>query len=67
VSGQSRYRFFALLVQGIPRMIKLTDTDIREDAQATTGDAEKMAVITQLGKAVIPDLDYIESLLVKVP
>ena len=66
VSGQSRYRFFAILVQGIPRMVKLSDNDIREDVQATTGVAERMSVITQLGKAVIPDLDYLESLLIKV-
>ncbi len=66
VSGKSRYKFFAVLVQGIPRMIKLTSAEVREDAQAVTGEAEEMAVITQLGKAVIPNLDYLESLLVKI-
>ena len=65
-TGQSRYKFFALLVQGIPRMIKLTEAEVREDKQSSKGVAEKMAVITQLGKAVIPDLDYLESLLVKL-
>lgn len=61
-SGQSRFKFFAVLVQGIPRMVKLTEMEVREDKQAATGDAEQMAVITQLGKAVIPNLDYLEGL-----
>lgn len=66
VSGQSNYRFFAVLVQGIPRMIKLTDSEIREDKQAVMGQAEQMAVITQLGKAIIPDLNYLESLVSRI-
>ncbi len=66
VTGQSRHQFFALLIQGIPRMIKLTDKEIREDNQVSLGQAEKMAVITQLGKAVVPDLEYLESLLKKL-
>lgn len=67
VSDQSKYRFYAIRVQGIPRMVKLTETEVREDKQTSTGQAEKMAVITQLGKAVIPDLDYLESLLQRLP
>lgn len=66
VNGQSSYRFFALVVQGIPKMIKLTEAEIREDKQATVGQAEQMAVITQLGKAIIPNLNYLESLLSRV-
>lgn len=66
VSEQSRQRFFGLLVQGIPRMVRLGDTDLREDSQASTAEAEQMAVITQLGKASIPDLDYLESLVARV-
>ncbi|WP_320824165.1 chemotaxis protein CheW [Reinekea sp.] len=66
VSGQSRFKYFAILVQGIPRMIKLTEGDVREDEQVIVGQGEKMAVVTQLGKAVIPDLDYLETLLGKL-
>lgn len=62
VNAGAKRRFFALLVQGIPRMIKLSDAEIREDSQAVKGQAEQMAVITQLGKAVIPDMDYLETL-----
>ncbi|MDN3650652.1 chemotaxis protein CheW [Reinekea marina] len=58
--------YFAIMVQGIPRMIKLTDNEIREDKQTTIGQAESMAVITQLGKAIIPNIDYLESLAAKV-
>jgi chemosensory pili system protein ChpC len=67
VSDQSRYRFYAVVVQGIPRMIKLTEAEVREDKQAVVGPAEKMAVITALGKAIIPDLDYLESLIASLP
>ncbi|MEJ2041756.1 MAG: chemotaxis protein CheW [Reinekea sp.] len=66
IGNRTRYHFFAVLVQGIPRMMKLTDMEVREDVQASVGEAEKMAVITQLGKAVIPNLDYLESLLAKL-
>lgn len=66
VTGQSGYRFFALLVQGIPRMIRLTDQEVREDKNTGTSQAEEMAVITQLGKAMIPNMQYLESLLVKI-
>ncbi|MFT4675700.1 MAG: chemosensory pili system protein ChpC [Reinekea sp.] len=65
-SGQSRFKYFAILVQGIPRMLKLTEADVQEDKLASLGHGEKMAVITQLGKAVIPDLDYLEALLDKL-
>lgn len=65
-TGQSRFAFFAVLVQGIPRMIKLTDNEVREDKQASRGDAEQMAIITQLGKAVIPDLNYLEALIARL-
>lgn len=66
VGENSNLHFFGLLVQGIPRMIKLTENEVREDKQTATGAAEKMAVITQLGKAVIPDMDYLESLVARL-
>lgn len=62
-TGQSALEFFALLVQGIPRILKLSAAEIREDEQAPVGEAEQMAVITQLGKAVIPNLNHLEGLL----
>lgn len=65
-SGQSHFKYFAILVQGIPRMIKLTEADVQEDTLVSLGQGEKMAVLTQLGTAVIPDLDYLEALLAKL-
>lgn len=62
VNASAKRRFFAMIVQGIPRMIKLSDAEVREDTQAVKGQAEQMSVITQLGKAVIPDIDYLETL-----
>jgi chemosensory pili system protein ChpC len=66
IGDKGKRKFFALLVQGIPRMIKLSDNEVREDKQASIGQAESMAVITQLGKAVIPNLDYLEALAEKI-
>ncbi len=66
VTGQTKYKFFAVVVQGIPRMVKLTDHEVREDKQTSVGQAEKMAVITQLGKAIIPDVEYLESLVSRI-
>jgi len=39
---------------------------VQEDKLASLGQGERMAVITQLGKAVIPDMDYLEALLDKL-
>lgn len=66
VSHKSRRQFFGLLVQGIPRQIKVGDSDVREDSQATLAEAESMGVITQLGKASIPNLDFLEGLVARV-
>ncbi|MFQ3229053.1 chemotaxis protein CheW [Reinekea sp.] len=66
IGGEQGRKFFAIMLQGIPRMIKLTENEIREDKQTSIGQAEKMAVLTQLGKAIIPDLEYLESLASKV-
>ncbi|WP_157954216.1 chemotaxis protein CheW [Saccharospirillum mangrovi] len=54
--------FWALRIQGIPRLLRLSDAEVREDSLARCTRAERLAVITQLGKASIPDLDYLESL-----
>lgn len=59
----SELRFYGVRIQGIPRLLKLNDAEVREDSLARIGAAERMAVITQLGKASIPDLDYLEQLI----
>ncbi|PTY38340.1 hypothetical protein BGP77_16350 [Saccharospirillum sp. MSK14-1] len=63
VSEQTEPRFFAVRIQGIPRLLRLSDAEVREDSLAHRAPLERMAVITQLGKASIPDLDALERLL----
>ncbi|AJQ93480.1 chemotaxis protein CheW [Gynuella sunshinyii] len=61
----NRLPFFAVVVQGIPRMVRVGSEDV-EQSQENLGPAEAMAVKTALGKAYIPNLPYLESLLTKV-
>jgi len=51
--------FFGLRIQGIPRLLRLSDAEVREDSLAHLAPVERMAVITQLGKASIPDLEQL--------
>jgi chemosensory pili system protein ChpC len=57
LSEGSNARFFGLRIQGIPRLLRLSDAEVRADSLAHLAPMERMAVITQLGKASIPDLD----------
>ena len=51
--------FFAMVIQGIPRMIRITDADIETIGESRTK-TELMKVKTGAGPAVIPDLLWIE-------
>lgn len=62
VSTQTEPRFYGMRIQGIPRLLRLSDAEVREDSLAHLAPVERMAVITQLGKASIPDLDALERL-----
>ena len=62
LSQQSEARFFALRIQGVPRLLRLSDAEVREDSLAHLAPVERMAVITQLGKASIPDLEALGDL-----
>lgn len=66
IGEQSEARFFALRIQGIPRTLRLSEPEVRADSLAKPGSAERLAVITQLGKASIPDLEYLESLVARL-
>lgn len=59
---RSETPFFALRIQGVPRLLRLSDAEVREDSLAHLAPVERMAVITQLGKASIPDLDALGEL-----
>ena len=52
--------FYALIVQGIPRALKVHEEDVVQE-EVTTGPAEAMYVQVGGELAVIPDLDVLES------
>lgn len=64
-TGNVKLPFFGMVVQGIPRMIKVGTQDIQSDNNVLSA-AEKMSVNTTMGRAIIPNLDYLESLIEKV-
>jgi len=53
-------RFFGLLVQGIPSLIKLEEAAIKENLNTTLLTGQKLAVTLETGHAIVPDLDKIE-------
>lgn len=53
-------RFFGIVTQGIPSLIKLEEAAIKENQNSTLLKGQKMAVTLETGHAVIPDLDMIE-------
>lgn len=52
--------FYAVLVQGIPRLLHIQQDDLQEVESVMTGQYDKMAVSMPGLNAVIPDLDAIE-------
>jgi chemosensory pili system protein ChpC len=53
-------RFFGLVVQGIPSLIKLEEAAIKENLNTTLGIGQKLSVTLDTGHAIVPDLDAIE-------
>lgn len=62
VSGLNGLSFYAMLVQGIPRLHKVREQDIAEEADdyADKGACESVRVILNGSIAFIPDLDMLE-------
>lgn len=56
-------RFFGLLTQGIPSLIKLEEAAIKENQNSVLHKGQKMAVTLETGHATIPDLDMLEAAL----
>jgi chemosensory pili system protein ChpC len=56
---QGKMRFFGLLTQGLPSLIKLEEAAIKENQNTTLQKGQKMAVTLETGHATIPDLDII--------
>ena len=53
-------RFFGIVTQGIPSLVKLEEAAIKENQNTNLLKGQKMAVTLETGHAVIPDLDMLE-------
>jgi len=62
---QGKMRFFGMLTQGIPSLIKLEEAAIKENQNTVLQKGQKMAVTLETGHATIPDLDMLESAILK--
>ena len=58
---QSSLSFFAIVTQGIPRLVKVSE-DISQDLKKTKKKAETALVKIDGEEAVIPDIEFLESL-----
>jgi len=66
VNGVGNHRempFYAILIQGIPRLVHLAENDIQEVEAMNAGEYDITAVSLEGGQAMIPDLEHIESTL----
>lgn len=55
--------FFAITTQGIPRQTKVDQGNIKEAEEASLGPADLMKVVILGDEAIIPDLEYIEKMI----
>ena len=66
VSGKKELPFFALLIQGIPKSLKVKPEDLKHsEKQPNLSRVEEMTVATILGQATIPDMEYLETLIIR--
>jgi chemosensory pili system protein ChpC len=56
--------FFAIVTQGIPRLVKVA-SDLIKPVKGPNDKAERSTIKLDGEEAIIPDLDYLESLAVK--
>jgi chemosensory pili system protein ChpC len=61
---QGKMRFFGLLTQGLPSLIKLEEAAIKENTNTVLQKGQKMAVTLETGHATIPDLDMLEAAII---
>lgn len=58
--------FFAIVTQGIPRQTKIDQHNIKEaEDDATLGAADLMKVVIMGDEAIIPNVEYIEKMILK--
>lgn len=58
---QQNLPFFAIVTQGIPRLVKVS-SDLNKHAEGTLGKADAAHIRLDGEKAVIPNIEYLESL-----
>ena len=63
VGNHSAMPFYAVLVQGIPRLVHIQEKDIQEVEAMNMGPYDVSAVTFDNETAMIPDLDNVESTL----
>lgn len=61
ISDNQKLPFFAIVTQGIPRLVKVTEDSI-DAMDVSLGQAESARVRVDGEEASIPNLDYLESL-----
>ncbi len=59
-------RFFGIVVQGIPSLVKLEAPAIQENLNTSLVKGQKLAVTLETGHAIVPDLDVIEEELLSI-
>jgi len=63
IGGHANMPFFAILIQGIPRLVHIQERDIQEVEAMNMGAYDQAAVTLDEGQAMIPDLDRVEEIL----
>lgn len=66
VVDPDRMAFYAIALQAMPRLFRISDEDVRENPDAVRGVAESMGIFAEGTPALIPDLEYIERQLLSV-
>jgi len=57
----SRTPFFAIVTQGIPRLVKIDESNIKS-TESTTGNADVMQVEVNGDPMIIPNLEYLQNI-----
>ncbi len=66
VSNVDELPFWGIVTQGLPRLLRVMGQEIAEEENASCGPAELMAVYINGELAFIPNLDFIEKLLLEL-
>ena len=63
IGNNARMPFYAMLIQGIPRLVHIAENDIQEVEAMNMGPYDQSAVTLNGENAMIPDLDQVEKTL----